>query len=448
MTLPQHVQHCLQKLEDAGFSAYLVGGCVRDHLLGNSPSDFDLCTNATPDEISQVFAGCPQVKNGVKHGTVGVIFDKDVVEITTFRTEGGYQDNRHPDWVNFVSTIDEDLARRDFTVNAMAYSPKEGYIDPFGGRTDLQNHVLRAVGDPNERFTEDSLRILRGVRFAVRFGLTPETKTKDAMFRLAPLMDNLARERVFSELCKLLLLAEAEDLLTFSPILAQAIPELAPSMGFQQNSPHHLYDVYTHTAHVTAAVPRELPLRWAALLHDVAKPACYTEDENGRGHFKGHAPAGATLADQILLRLKAPNALRERVVFLIEQHMTPFVPDRKVLRRWLGKWGEEATKQLLALQKADFGSKGTGTAQEERIFADVEACLAEVLAEQACFTVKDLATSGHDLLALGIAPGPQVGKVLAHLLAMVQNEELPNEKAALLSAAQEIYKERNYAQQT
>jgi tRNA nucleotidyltransferase (CCA-adding enzyme) len=433
MILPNYVEYCLQELEKAGFAAYAVGGCVRDSLLGITPYDYDLCTSAKPHEICQVFSHLSLVRNGEKHGTIGVVVDHKLMEITTFRTEGDYQDNRHPDWVNFVSSIEEDLSRRDFTVNAMAYSPREGYVDPFGGREDLKHQTLRAVGDPAKRFTEDSLRILRGARFAVRFGLTPEEKTKDAMFRLAPLMDNLARERVFSELCKLLMLANAEDLLTFSPIITQVIPELAPSVNFCQNSPHHLYDVYTHTAHVTAAVAQDLPLRWAALLHDVGKPRCYTEDENGRGHFKGHASTGAQLADEILLRLKAPTALRERVVFLIEQHMTPFAPDKKLLRRRLGKWGEEATRQLLALQKADFSSKGTGTAQEESLFTDIETCLAEVLTEQACFTIKDLAVNGNDLMALGMT-GKQIGQALEWLLTKVQNEELPNEKEALLTA--------------
>ena len=435
MMLPDYVQFCLKRLENAGYSVYAIGGCVRDSLLGITPSDYDLCTNAKPQQICEVFSDLPLVRNGEKHGTIGVVAEHKLVEITTFRTEGGYQDNRHPDWVDFVDSIDADLARRDFTVNAMAYNPKEGYIDPFGGQSDLKNRVLRAVGDADRRFTEDSLRILRGVRFAIRFGLTPEEATKDAMFRLAPLMDNLARERVFSELCKLLVLASTEDLLTFCPIITQVIPELAPSVDFCQNSPHHLYDVYTHTALVTGTVPAELALRWAALLHDVAKPACYTEDENGRGHFKGHATVGAEQADKILLRLKAPTALRERVVLLVEQHMTPFLADKKFLRRRLGKWGEEATKQLLILQKADFTGKGTG--QDDPIFNQVEACLAEVLAEQACFTVKDLAVGGNDLMALGIT-GRQIGKTLEQLLSRVQNEEPPNEKAALLSAVKDI----------
>ncbi len=434
MVLSETALRCIAQLNEAGFSAYAVGGCVRDTLLGIPPHDYDLCTNATPGEICSVFSGFSLVQNGEKHGTIGVVMDAEVLEITTFRTEGGYRDSRHPDWVRFVSSIDADLARRDFTVNAMAYAPETGYIDPWGGRQDLQKKILRAVGDPQTRFTEDALRILRGVRFAVRFHLQPEPETKEAMFRLSPLLDKLARERVFDELCKLLPLVTAQDLLQFAPVLTSAIPELAPAVDFCQNSPHHLYDVFTHTAYVTEAVPAELPLRWAALLHDVAKPATYTADSTGRGHFYGHAKEGAEQANKILLRLKAPTALRERIVFLIDHHMTPFGPDKKLLRRRLGQWGEETTRQLLALQKADFCSKGTGTPQEEALFTQVEGLLEEVLAEKACLTVKDLAVSGHDLLALGIAPGPAVGNILNSLLLQVQNEETPNERERLLAA--------------
>jgi len=439
MVLSNAAESCISALTQAGYCAYAVGGCVRDALLGLTPHDYDLCTNATPPQICQVFSGYSLVRSGEKHGTIGVVIDKEVLEITTFRTEGGYRDSRHPDWVRFVSSVEEDLARRDFTVNAMAYSPGTGYVDPWGGKQDLQNKILRAVGDPTTRFAEDALRILRGVRFAVRFHLTPEAETAAAMTRLAPLMDNLARERVFDELCKLLPLVTAKDLLAFSPVLTQVLPELAPAVDFRQNSPHHLYDVFAHTAYVTQNVPADLALRWAALLHDVAKPAAYTEDETGRGHFYGHAQMSAAQAQDILLRLKAPTALRERIVFLIAQHMTPLQSDKKLLRRRLGQWGEEATRQLLALQKADFCSKGTGTPQEEGYFAQIEAVLFDVLAEDACLTVKDLAISGHDLLALGIAPGPQVGQILAQLLQLVQDEMLPNERNALLRQVRETH---------
>ena len=253
MYLPQEVQYCITSLEAAGFEAYAVGGCVRDSLLGLQPSDYDLCTNATPEEISQVFSGHQLLHHGEKHGTVGVVLNEQVFEITTFRTEGDYEDARHPGWVAFVKSVEEDLARRDFTVNAMAYHPKKGYIDPFGGQADLKDKILRTVGNPEARFREDALRILRGARFSTRFALKPEPKTMETMVRLAPLMDNLARERVFEELCKLICTATAEDLLRFSPIITQVIPELVPAVGFQQHSPHHRYDVFTHTAHVVQA---------------------------------------------------------------------------------------------------------------------------------------------------------------------------------------------------
>ena len=433
MELPQYVRRCIDALEQAGFEAYAVGGCVRDHLLGLTPHDYDLCTNALPHQTQSVFAGQNLVLAGLKHGTVGVVTEGGVVEITTYRTEGGYQDSRHPDWVKFVPDIREDLARRDFTVNAMAYSPTRGFADPFGGQQDLQDGILRAVGHAETRMTEDALRILRGVRFAVRFHLTPEAETEKAMVTLSHLLDKLARERVFGELCKLVLLVSAEDLLHYAPILAAAIPELAPMIGFDQHSPHHAFDVFTHTAYVCGNTPKELPLRWAALLHDAGKPTCFTRDATGRGHFYGHAQAGAEIADSILRRLKAPTALRERVVFLIGHHMTPLLPGRKLLRRRLSQFGEEAVWQLLALQRGDFGSKGVmGEAAD---FDEIEVLLRQLQAENACLKVKDLAVSGKDLMALGISAGPMLGKCLNHLLELVLDEQLPNEKEPLLTEA-------------
>ena len=437
MILPEAVQFCIRVLEEAGYSAYAVGGCVRDALLGLTPHDYDLCTDATPEKTACLFSGFSLVRSGEKHGTIGVVMDSQVIEITTFRTEGGYQDSRHPDWVRFVDNLEEDLARRDFTVNAMAYSPKSGYRDPFGGQQDLQNRVLRAVGDPAARFMEDPLRILRGVRFAVRFGLCPEPETEQAMTTLAPLMDKLAKERVLDELCKLLPRITAPDLLRFAPILTAVIPELAPSVGFLQHNPHHAYDVFTHIAHVTAAVPAVPALRWAALLHDVGKPAAFTMDAQGQGYFKGHAALGADMADAILRRLKAPTGLREQVVFLVGHHMTPLDPDKRLLRRRLGQYGEQTVRDLLALQRADYSSKGTGVLQESDTFDQTEALLNQILEEDACFTVRDLAIDGRDLLALGFAPGPKLGACLDELLQQVQDEVLPNEKEPLLQAAED-----------
>ena len=435
MVLPSYVNQCIEALEAAGFAAYAVGGCVRDTLLGLTPQDYDLCTAARPEEVSAVFSGFRQIHAGEKHGTVGIITPEGVVEITTFRTEGAYRDNRHPDWVDFVTDIREDLARRDFTVNAMAWSPVRGLADPFGGAEDLKNHRLRAVGQPERRFREDALRILRGVRFAARFRLEPEAETLAAMNACAPLMDQLARERVFDELCKLLPLVTAGDLTRFSTILTQVIPELAPCVGFDQKTPHHAYDVFTHTAYVTESVPAELPLRWAALLHDVGKPAAFTQDETGRGHFKGHAPISGAMAHEILLRLKAPTALRERVVFLITHHMDYPVIDRKVIRRQLSRWGSEAFFQLMALEKADFSGKGVWG--KDLRFGEAEALARDILAEEACLSLKDLAVRGTDLQALGIT-GPAIGRILEQLLELVLEERLPNEKAALLAAISDL----------
>lgn len=438
MKLPQAVQYCITSLEAAGFRAFAVGGCVRDSLLGLTPADFDLCTSATPEQIAQVFARHQMLHHGEKHGTVGVVLDGEVFEITTFRTEGGYEDSRHPDWVDFVENVEADLARRDFTINAMAYNPSTGYVDPFGGREDLKNKILRTVGDPEARFREDALRILRGARFSARFRLTPDPATLSAMERLAPLLDKIARERVFEELCKLLTSATAQDLQQFIPLLTQVIPELTPSVGFQQHSPHHRYDVFTHTAHVVEAVPRELPLRWAALLHDAGKPAAFTMDENGRGHFKGHAKISQEIAGHVLLRLKAPSALRQQVTELIGLHMTPLEPDKKLLRRRLGKLGRERLEQLLQLQEADMGSKGTGKEEEMEQFTVLRKMIAEVLAEDACFSIKDLAVTGWDLQQIGLAPGPEMGRCLNWLLGQVQDEVLPNEKAALLETVKKL----------
>ena len=431
MKLPEHVHFCLTRLENAGYPCYAVGGCVRDSLLGLTPQDYDLCTAALPEETEAVFADRKLVLAGKKHGTVGVIIDDEVVEITTFRTEGGYQDHRHPDWVRFVPEIKEDLARRDFTVNAMAWSPTRGLQDPFGGEKDLKNRILQAVGDPECRFREDALRILRGLRFSARYRLTPQEKTLAAMKDLAPLMENLAAERVFSELCKLLLWATAEDLIAFAPILGQILPELDATRDFAQHSPHHLYDVFTHTAYVVDATPRELSLRWAALLHDLGKVPTFTMDETGRGHFYGHAEVSARMANEILHRLKAPAALRQQVEFLIRYHMTPFSPDHKLLRRWLSRYGKEPLEQLLALQKADFCSKGI--AGEENAFAEIDAALAEILAQDSCLSLRDLAVKGQDLMVLGIT-GPAIGQALNRLLALVLEEQLPNEKEPLLEA--------------
>lgn len=433
MVLPQYIVSCIDALENAGFAAYCVGGCVRDALLGLTPQDYDLCTSATPDQIKAVFADHELVLAGEKHGTVTVIKDHAPVEITTFRTEGSYADSRHPDWVRFVPTIEEDLSRRDFTINAMAYSPTRGFADPFGGREDLRNMVLRTVGDPTTRFTEDALRILRGVRFSIRYNLTVEQHTLEEMFACRNHMDKLAVERVFDELCKLLPLADTGSILHFAPVLLQVIPELQPTVDFDQHSKYHQYDVFTHTAHVVGDCPAELPVRLAALLHDVGKPATFSLDEEGQGHFYDHANVSAQMAEDILMRLKAPAALRKQVVALVALHMTPLLPDKRLLRRRLAQHGEDTVRQLLCLQKADFS--GLWGEKEKETFDQITQILDQIRQEESCLHIKDLAINGSDLIAIGYEPGPALGKCLESLLEQVLDEQLPNEKEVLLEAA-------------
>lgn len=434
MTLPEQIARCLQMLESAGYAAYLVGGCVRDDLMGISPQDFDLCTAALPEQTAAVFAGIPQDLTGVRHGTVKLLMEGMEVEITTFRREGSYRDNRHPDWVEFVPDIREDLARRDFTVNAIAYSPSRGYVDPFGGRADLQSGILRCVGEPERRFREDALRILRGMRFAARFGFLPEPATQDAMIGLAPLTDALARERVYQELSGFLLKADVPNLLRFAPILAQVIPELSPTLGFLQHSPHHAYDVFTHTAHVTAAVAPVLSLRWAALLHDIGKVPCFSQDENGRGHFKGHAQVSAQMADAVLHRLHAPTQLRETAVWLIDHHMTVLQPEEALLRRSLSRYGRERLELLLCLQEADMKGKGTREHENSQRYPRLREILSQLDAQEGRLTLKSLKINGNDLIALGMT-GRQIGDCLNRLLEQVLSGSLENEKSALIQAA-------------
>lgn len=438
MVLPKNVQLCIRSLEDAGYSAYVVGGCVRDTLLGLTPADYDLCTNATPEQIAGVFSRYSLVRNGEKHGTIGVVMGHQVYEITTFRSESTYSDNRHPDAVEYVATVTEDLSRRDFTINAIAYAPGEGYIDPFGGYQDLNRKILRTVGEPEQRFREDALRILRGVRFATRFRLEIEENTKGAMLSLSALMDNLARERVMSELSKLLLQVKAQDILDYGAIFTQIIPELAPCVGFEQHNIHHTHDVFTHTAYTVEKVMPQLSLKLAALLHDIGKPATFTLDEQGQGHFFEHTKVSAQMAEDILLRLRVSNQLREQVVFLVAHHMTPMVPDKKLLRRRISQYGEDMTYQLLQLQKADMESTGVVSTHN---LEEVELLLAEIMQEDACLTVKDLAVNGNDLLELGFAAGPQIGACMAFLLELVQDELIENTREDLLPAAQSFLSE-------
>ena len=427
MYIPNSVLELINKLEDAGYETWVVGGCVRDHLMGSVPHDYDCCTAAAPEQMQALFADRQLVLAGLKHGTVGVVTEAGVVEITTFRTEGGYLDSRHPDWVKFVRDVKEDLARRDFTVNAMAYSPRRGLCDPFGGQADLKNGLLRAVGDPVLRFREDALRILRGLRFAARFGFQIEEATRTAMHTEIAGLDTLARERVLTELEGFLLAATARDILDGAELLCRIIPELAPQLGFDQKNPHHEHDIFTHTAMVVERAPKEPILRMAALLHDLGKPATFSLDEKGGGHFYGHAGLGAKMAEDILRRLKCSNALRDEVTWLIAHHMDRFPCEEKSARRCLSKHGLPRMERLTRLQMADFGGKVDDGDLDEWL-----GLLREVDAREGALTLKTLAVKGKDLIGLGIAPGKQVGELLNRLLDLVLAGELPNQREALL----------------
>ena len=429
MYIPESVTELMDRLEHAGFECHAVGGCVRDWLMGVTPHDYDCCTSATPEEMQTIFADRQLVLAGVKHGTVGVVTESGVVEITTFRTEGGYADSRHPDWVKFVRNLREDLARRDFTVNAMACSPRRGLSDPFGGQEDLKNQILRAVGDPVLRFREDALRILRGLRFAARLGFEIEDETRQAMHKCIDGLDALARERVLTELTGFLSAAKEGDILAGAEVLCRIIPELAPTVGFDQHSRHHAHDIFTHTAHVIARVPGDPTLRLAALLHDVGKPETFTLDETGEGHFYGHAGVGAEIAKAILLRLKASTALREEVVFLVKHHMDRWPCEEKAARRCLSRHGFQRMERLTRLQMADFG--GADASDLENWLA----LLRDISSREEPLTLKTLAVKGADLMALGMAPGPGLGRTLNALLEKVLAEELPNEREVLLQAA-------------
>ena len=433
MYIPNSVLELINKLEEAGYETWVVGGCVRDHLMGNAPHDYDCCTAAAPEAMQAIFADRQLVLAGLKHGTVGVVTADGVVEITTFRTEGGYLDARHPDWVRFVRDVKEDLARRDFTVNAMAYSPRRGLCDPFGGQEDLKNGLLRAVGDPVQRFREDALRILRGLRFAARFGFEIEEKTRNAMHTEIAGLDSLARERVLAELEGFLLSARAKDIQDGAELLFRVIPELAPQLGFDQRNPHHEHDIFTHTALVVERTHRDPVMRMAALLHDVGKVDTFTLDKNGVGHFYGHAKVGAEMADGILRRLKCSNALREEVTWLIHHHMDRFPCDEKAARRCLSKNGLLRMERLTRLQMADFGGK-----VDEGDLDEWLALLREVDRREGVLTLKTLAVKGSDLIALGIAPGRDIGRILNALLARVLAGELPNERNALLEHVQTL----------
>lgn len=438
LNIPPVVADVLARLERSGHAAYAVGGALRDLIRGIEPHDWDIATSATPDEVAAVFADENLIPTGLAHGTQTLVIDHIPYEITTFRTEKGYSDHRRPDSVQFVDSIEDDLARRDFTVNAMAYSPFRGFCDPFDGRVDIERRLIRCVGEPDRRFEEDGLRILRALRFAAVCGYAIEAETAASLHRCAKLVLPVAAERIYAELNKLLCGVSAPTVLAeFADVIAVVMPEFADTFGFEQCTPYHYLDVWAHTLGVLDAADRsDLILCWAALLHDIGKPSCHRRDEKGRDHFKGHPKVSAEMAEAIFERLKSDKHTRQEVCFLIEMHDID-LPERKAdLHRLLCAHGFERIERLLALKvcdaeaQAEYARTNGRASALPRVFADLEA----LKSADICLSVSDLAINGRDLIALG-AKGRLIGEIQLKLLDAVIDGVIENSKDALIEAA-------------
>ena len=439
MELPQTVSDLISRLEQAGYSAYAVGGCVRDALLSRRPSDWDLCTSALPAQMQEVFRGEHIIETGLKHGTLTIVIAHVPYEITTFRTDGTYTDHRHPDSVTFVDNVAGDLSRRDFTVNAMAYSPRGGLVDFFGGQEDLRRRVIRCVGVPEERFREDALRILRALRFASVYDFSVDPETEKALRFLAPSLKNVAGERIREELLKLLCGTGAGRILrSFPDVLSVIIPEIGPMVGYDQRNHHHHFDLWEHTVKCVENIPSEPDLRLAMLLHDTGKPSVCTVDEKGEAHYRGHQGVSAEIAERVTDDLRCDRETRERVIRLVRYHDIPLRTeggavnlDRSFLLRRLNRFGVEDLKALFLIHRADRIATGHSPRErEDARLAERMNALDALLAERPCFTLKDLAVNGNDLKAFGLK-GPALGEALRQLLEAVMDGRVPNEKDQL-----------------
>ena len=436
--LPEKVNTIIHTLQEHGYEAYAVGGCVRDSILGRVPDDWDITTSATPLETKSLFA--KTFDTGIEHGTITVLMDKDAFEVTTYRVDGKYEDSRHPSEVTFTRSLSEDLLRRDFTINAMAYNENEGLVDIFGGMQDLENQTIRCVGNAKARFGEDALRILRAVRFAAQLGFEIGEETKEAIIALAPTLANISAERIQVELIKMLvspnpcLLNAAYEL----GITKVILPEFDEMMVTLQETPHHKYNVGEHTLKAIECIRADKVLRLTMLLHDVGKPMMKTIDENGVAHFKMHDVKGAEMAKQILRRLKFDNDTTNKVVKLVQYHDYRMPAEPKNVRRAMNKIGEDLFPYYLEVRKADTLAQSEYL-QEEKLqnIKDVTLCYEEILAKKECVSLKTLAITGSDLIENGMKPGKEIGAVLSKLLEIVIENPEYNTKDKLL----EIYKQ-------
>ena len=432
--IPSYVNKVIALLELSGFEAYIVGGCVRDQLLGSEPHDFDVCTDAEPEQMKKALSGLHLIDTGIKHGTVTAMVEHKPVEMTTFRSDGEYEDHRHPKQVTFSKTLEEDLSRRDFTVNAMAYSDRTGLVDMFGGRDDLDKRIIRCVGEPDKRFDEDALRILRAMRFSSMLGFEIEDETAASVMRNRFLLKSISAERIAQELFKLLCGDRATDvLLEFSEVMCVVIPELASCVGYLQHNPHHCYTVYEHICRSVGNIRKEPALRMTMLLHDIAKPLCRTTDENGVDHFKGHPVKGGETADEVLRRLKTDNASRERICELVRNHDNRIACTKKSVMKFISKHGTGFFEDYLDVRYADTLAQSNYMIEEKLEELDrFRALYEEILEERPVLSLRQLAINGHDLIDAGF-DGRQIGKALQLALDAVIDGECANEKKELMS---------------
>lgn len=438
--VPAPVYFIIQELEKCGHEAYMVGGCVRDSVLGRKPHDYDICTSATPDEVLEAFPHEEIIPTGLQHGTVTILMNDKPFEVTTYRIDGEYSDNRRPDKVEFTNNLIEDLKRRDFTINAMAYNPKTGLIDPFGGLEDIKDKRICCVGSAKDRFGEDALRILRAIRFASQLDFVIEPGTDWEIHQQCKRLENISVERINSEFCKI---ASSDSfcvqLLLYKDVFSLFIPELKDMFDFKQNNPYHAYDLFGHTIHaIERCESDDLVVRLAVFFHDFGKPHSYQDGEDGIRHFHGHGKVSADITDTIMKRLRFDNETRNNVVELVYYHDATFEVGEKYVKRWLNKIGVEQFKRLLEVRKADIKGHKPNY-DEERIekINKIEEILEEVLSKESCFTLKDLAVNGNDLISIGYKSGRALGAALQGLLDCVIGEEVNNNKDDLLKMAKE-----------
>jgi tRNA nucleotidyltransferase (CCA-adding enzyme) len=431
--IPAEAAWILKQLNENGFEAYVVGGCVRDSLLGRTPYDWDITTSALPEQVKEIFPRT--VDTGIAHGTVTVMYHKEGYEVTTYRVDGEYEDGRHPKDVTFTASLREDLRRRDFTINAMAYHPELGLVDLFGGLEDLKDKKVRCVGDPLERFTEDALRIMRAVRFSAQLGFTIEEETYHALSVLAPNLHQISAERIRTELEKILLSPHPDYVRTAyeTGMTKVFLPEWDVCMETPQNTPHHCYTVGEHILHTLSGVPAERVLRLTLFLHDIGKPAARTTDENGRDHFKGHGAVGEEMARTILRRLKYDNDTIAKVSHLVKWHDARPNPDMRSVRRAVNCIGDDLFPLYLKISRADTLAQSTYRREEKlRLLDETEACYQEICRQKQCTSLKTLAVNGRDLITLGYPTGKQIGFMLNLLLEHVLDQPQDNERDRLL----------------